>query len=224
MGATCCKSECFVVSIHAPAKGATWRPDRILPGWCFNPRSREGSDPWKRWDTRKPGKFQSTLPRRERLHNRQIVNYYIKFQSTLPRRERHRALKETEEENAFQSTLPRRERHSYPDSVSSHSCFNPRSREGSDGDWQDVYNTFNVSIHAPAKGATMETHVIIKSIKSFNPRSREGSDHLLRFPQLKNIVSIHAPAKGATLEELPAEGGLYAVSIHAPAKGATWLF
>ena len=100
----------------------------------------------------------------------------------------------------FQSTLPRRERQHPP------FC---KSKRGS------------ISIHAPAKGATI--FKIIKntdcfyfnprsregsdrgrqrlSIKlyNFNPRSREGSDDLIcaivaRF----TLISIHAPAKGAT--------------------------
>ena len=56
----------FRISIHAPAKGATnvqW-PEPPFPG------------------------FQSTLPRRERLHAVDSVSVYLQFQSTLPRRER----------------------------------------------------------------------------------------------------------------------------------------
>ena len=35
------------------------------------------------------------------------------------------------------------------------SCFNPRSREGSDSDGSSTYNSVVlVSIHAPVKGAT----------------------------------------------------------------------
>ena len=56
------------ISIHAPAKGATFRFILIVEsGINFNPRSREGSDkcaPSKRFFM---VLFQSTLPRRERL-------------------------------------------------------------------------------------------------------------------------------------------------------------
>ncbi len=61
-----------VISIHAPAKGATllsvYQPPR---NHYFNPRSREGSDRWGRRIFLMAFKFQSTLPRRERR------NFYI---------------------------------------------------------------------------------------------------------------------------------------------------
>ena len=77
--------------------------------------------------------------------------------------------------------------------------FNPRSREGSDYNCIAVCYLSSISIHAPAKGATLFP---------FN-RATEAAP-----------ISIHAPAKGATspsvLERI--ENG---ISIHAPAKGAT---
>ena len=99
--------------------------------------------------------------------------------------------------------------------------FNPRSREGSDlrsqyatilrlqfqstlprGErlLQDSVKqrTILISIHAPARGATLEMLV----------------------PKVKAKISIHAPARGAT----EADHGLMqqlSISIHAPARGAT---
>ena len=141
----------------------------------------------------------------------------------------------------FRSTLPRRER---PDVVrlavrwrrsfdprsreGSDACLvitttrYPRSREGSDKPGSAPEPLSRVSIHAPAKGATA------------------GSDMLVPGPKL---VSIHAPAKGATRKPwraafdhrrfrstLPRRerpgwrcrpSRARSVSIHAPAKGAT---
>ena len=99
------------------------------------------------------------------------------FQSTLPRRERRNCRFVTNAEQAkFQSTLPRRER---LDRVTVLCCFPC------------------ISIHAPAKGATIlflqyfldcvfqstlprrERLYIGQSVdclENFNPRSREGSD------------------------------------------------
>ena len=57
----------FLISIHAPAKGAT----RMV---------KKGSP--------KKG-FQSTLPQRERLDSTGALYWAVKFQSTLPQRERH---------------------------------------------------------------------------------------------------------------------------------------
>ena len=54
--------------------------------------------------------------------------------------------------------------------------FNPRSREGSDYNSRYCYCVANISIHAPAKGATVP-HL---------------SEHY------RIAISIHAPAKGAT--------------------------
>ena len=78
---------------------------------------------------------------------------------------------------SFQSTLPRRERHRLS---------------------TDNRLPSNVSIHAPAKGAT---------------KSATSSSFFL-------FVSIHAPAKGATMTDFCNADGCI-VSIHAPAKGAT---
>ncbi len=141
----------------------------------FNPRSREGSD---------------------------TTNIYISvnvnvFQSTLPRRERLKIGEQCEIIKIFQSTLPRRERHWFGFSDIRLRNFNPRSREGSDSIIAYNDKVVLISIHAPAKGATLfaantkrntafqstlprrERLPLRKSITSFvyfNPRSREGSD------------------------------------------------
>ena len=51
------------VSIHAPARGATWL-SCPRPGWfdCFNPRARTGRDPPSRCDRSALGVLQSTRP------------------------------------------------------------------------------------------------------------------------------------------------------------------
>ena len=85
----------------------------------------------------------------------------------------------------------------------------------------DVKNgLYLVSIHAPARGATI--------LKKINRRLFNVSIHapargatLSLFDILKNYqVSIHAPARGATCTEGPARMKII-VSIHAPARGAT---
>ena len=144
----------------------------------FNPRSREGSD-YGRVDLAKAiHVFQSTLPRRERqnpayedlifqgisihapakgatLRYKGRNGMCALFQSTLPRRERLLPNEYSGRIRKFQSTLPRRER--------------PESE-------QYLRDAIDISIHAPAKGATRR--IFSKSV-------------LLR-------ISIHAPAKGAT--------------------------
>ena len=70
-------------------------------------------------------------------------------------------------------------------------------------------DSFDISIHAPAKGATFSISSFRSSIVYFNSRPREGGDvtHPTRRGQGIGI-SIHAPAKGATaaLIEMPPHG------------------
>ena len=63
-----------------------------------------------------------------------------------------------------------------------------------------IKNGVQISIHAPAKGATLRQ---------------------LRC-DIFSIISIHAPAKGATAVA-PALSSASIISIHAPAKGATMM-
>ena len=77
--------------------------------------------------------------------------------------------------------------------------FNPRPRAGGDiGNTCSPLPIFWVSIHAPARGATL----------------------VARDEFHRQQVSIHAPARGATQKEKRARR-LLDVSIHAPARGAT---
>ena len=76
--------------------------------------------------------------------------------------------------------------------------FNPRSHEGSDKKSRKGRSVYQISIHAPTKGATCCT----------------GGNY-----QIKQI-SIHAPTKGATAPP-QLSNGAFDISIHAPTKGAT---
>ena len=78
--------------------------------------------------------------------------------------------------------------------------FNPRTRTGCDGFSWKWAPARQVSIHAPARGATSQ---LPKSFKTW-------------------IVSIHAPARGATTS-FSSLSSNPKVSIHAPARGATFL-
>ncbi len=80
-----------------------------------------------------------------------------------------------------------------------------------------------ISIHAPAKGATIHIPFTARvfPFQSTLPRRERLSIFCLQ--GLCSSISIHAPAKGATYGCItPAEVNL--ISIHAPAKGATiWM-
>ena len=98
----------------------------------------------------------------------------------------------------FQSTLPRRERLGLQSIPGRQSNFNPRSREGSDRETRNKRSRGRISIHAPAKGATVDSFLC----------------------RLTSSISIHAPAKGATYIDTQ-DVYYWTISIHAPAKGAT---
>ena len=142
------------VSIHAPARGATYF-----------------SDFWKEYP-----RFQSTRPRGARLAIQAVYTMPNRFQSTRPRGARHRG-------------IPGRRRHQ---------GFNPRARAGRDLVFVLLPQTYRVSIHAPARGATnieREREAWIK-FQSTRPRgARQDIHFIIRLPK----VSIHAPARGATV-------------------------
>ena len=122
-----------VISIHAPARGATTDCGHNQDDFYFNPRSREGSDTV--WPSNSFGivAFQSTLPRGERPPSLASCAIFASFQSTLPRGERRRVAARFHITFLFQSTLPRGERQR---------------------DEANIQTLTEISIHAPARGAT----------------------------------------------------------------------
>ena len=116
---------------------------------CFNPRSHEGSDiacksPERAWIV------SIHAPTRGATYFVDNLRLSIKFQSTLPRGER---LLDCQLVEAFYS-------------------FNPRSHEGSDTKSDNDPFQFSVSIHAPTRGATLNTcqNLIIGMFQSTLPR------------------------------------------------------
>ena len=107
-----CHRQSHLISIHAPTRGAT-------VSICADAISFT--------------RFQSTLPRGERLLLIFVPIPCKIFQSTLPRGERPLGCPFLRRPSKFQSTLPRGER---------------RRRQ------REVVNVDNISIHAPTRGAT----------------------------------------------------------------------
>ena len=122
--------------------------------------------------------------------------------------------------------------------------FNPRSREGSDADVNTAISQVeNISIRAPARGATTASGSDTSSVFDFNPRSREGSDaagyrgvHRAadfnpRSREGSDVVQIIHLSKWHIFQSaLPRgerhvrqilDGTLTIISIRAPARGAT---
>ena len=104
-------SYLFLISIHAPARGATADFSKSL----------------------KEAVFQSTLPRGERRKGRVIRWKALLFQSTLPRGERHTRSISSKPFNRISIHAPARgATWGYNFCKVSSVNFNPRSREGSD--------------------------------------------------------------------------------------------
>ena len=188
-----------IVSIHAPTRGATkHRFPPMSQGFCFNPRSHEGSDP-KAYiaDSRSSGfnpRSHEGSDDHTNVRDIQRVGFNPRshegsdvirdavhainagFQSTLPRGERRRLSDTADARTWFQSTLPRGERRIDRSHVLKNLSFNPRSHEGSDGKWLRLDRCNAVSIHAPTRGATQQSGSL--------PAQQD--------------VSIHAPTRGAT--------------------------
>ncbi len=131
-----CQRRSSRVSIHAPARGATivFRLFYAFLGFFYV-------------SIRAPARGATTLKRWASL-----IRW---FQSTLPHGERRAPCAQGRRRALFQSTLPHGERRSAPGQLRSGESFNPRSRTGSDALCYDLGATyFDVSIHAPARGAT----------------------------------------------------------------------
>ncbi len=79
----------------------------------------------------------------------------------------------------------------------------------------------DISIRAPARGATRATQLQCHMACDFNPRSREGSDTARHGHSGIKSISIRAPARGATDSPSPSVPGS-GISIRAPARGATF--
>ena len=99
-------------------------------------------------------------------------------------------------------------------------CFNPRTLAGATSHERPKSSPMNVSIHAPARGATflvglkpgrggVSIHAPARGATwpchctpfyscCFNPRTRKGCDVMEKICPFTESVSIHAPARGAT--------------------------
>ena len=210
------------ISIHAPAEGATarCRRNRTIYITISIHAPAEGATE-ELAELRKLKLFQSTLPRRERLGSfRRNVLFWL-FQSTLPRRERHLNKAPWLSENVFQSTLPRRERRA------------PILFFRLSG---------NISIHAPAEGATYFQRGegdFLWTFQSTLPRRerRKKPSRMQTSTQFQSTLprrerqyakpvrsqypDFNPRSRGGSDSICREKTGSVRISIHAPAEGAT---
>ena len=186
------------VSIHAPARGATYCKTKFISH---------------------PG-FQSTHPHGVRLQLPGLSRLLPVFQSTHPHGVRPPCSRRQTLDCCFNPrTRTGCDQRMLPIAINELS-FNPRTRTGCDlmlpDSVLDMYVSIHapargatitlppvkldksVSIHAPARGATVISKLSVFVAFGFNPRTRTGCD-LVRLVPVKGLkVSIHAPARGAT--------------------------
>ena len=146
-------------------------------GIHFNPRSRKGSDFGWRFAIRFTQLFQSTLPQGERLPAGHFRTTLLRFQSTLPQGERRKNPVFPTHKRGFQSTLPQGERHRDILLLTPLSDFNPRSRKGSDRN----YNQFSHSTFI------QNYHFLLHCLPSFIPK--------LSFPRYLTILCAIFPVR-----------------------------
>ncbi|CFX74670.1 Uncharacterized [Syntrophomonas zehnderi OL-4] len=193
------------VSIHAPARGATSPLVCPFDTDCrFNPRTRTGCDftIFFHYFLRR-----SFNPRtRTGCDGRLFLRPFHPLNSFNPRTRTG-----CDDIIAFSTTLSMRfnprTRTGCDDTsspgVPGGNCFNPRTRTGCDHILaESLQRVLQVSIHAPARGATAVSKPRSARHTGFNPRTRTGCDPAERWlVQVQRGVSIHAPARGATREK-----------------------
>ncbi len=244
-GATTEQAECLqadAVSIHAPARGATGeaktrttakakfqstrprgaRPNQPIPvsspttfqstrprgarprqttedraPLCFNPRAREGRDAFTSADL-----------------GQSIVSIHAPARGATKSGSSRRRMK------SFQSTRPRGARPGIDPNLLSESLFQSTRPRGARPGYGAVFDSpSEVSIHAPARGATKagtdaydavmfqstrprgarQTYAVVPITRGEFQSTRPRGARLMRSATLPEChVSIHAPARGAT--------------------------
>ena len=121
----------------------------------FNPRSREGSDIVYSTGLTMSNKISIHAPAKGATETKSLASEWLEISIHAPAKGATLQLSTLSTKTIFQSTLPRRERRKIDRLCSLRSYFNPRSREGSDTIFFPCSFITVISIHAPAKGATM---------------------------------------------------------------------
>ena len=144
------------------------------------------------------------------------------FQSTLPRGERLFLRCNSFELSSFQSTLPRGER--LVPALTTHDRHDISIHAPARGatHWRRIlYHRKDISIHAPARGATDKSNQKINALNDFNPRSREGSDIRPLADKFKEYQFQSTLPRGERQIYGVILNATDEISIHAPARGAT---
>ena len=208
-----------VVSIHAPARGATVDPTRTdhvaIEFQSTRPRGARPILPVPAEGIR----FQSTRPRGARHAHVYRGRFSERFN---PRARAGRDRRDTPCGHCHPSFNPRARAGRDLSSASAMAArsFNPRARAGRDA-FVGERGRHAVSIHAPARGATPRCLGSGTFEASFNPRARAGRDASpLRSYAVASCFNPRARA-GRDPGQRTVRHVARSVSIHAPARGAT---
>ena len=167
-----------IVSIHAPARGATLASIKVFSFWWFQSTRPRGARPVLPVIKSALVKFQSTRPRGARLH---LSISFRNFKSFNPRARAGRdSISCTlNTRNMFQSTRPRGARPNEITETHITNGFNPRARAGRDPrrSWRAPLLLMFQSTRP--RGARQYSDYNVYSIKSFNPRARAGRDRTM---------------------------------------------
>jgi len=207
----------------------------------FNPRARTGRDPIV-WPAQTHWKFQSTRPHGARPTAILRFSSSVQFQSTRPHGARRSPGKASSGARRFQSTRPHGARRLYNGTRFPFDLFQSTRPHGRDLPASVVSRRVEVSIHAPARGATRflrqseglggfqstRPHgarrpeaVGTRHLGRFNPRARTGRDEGLG-GHCGCSCSFNPRARtGRDPGWRHAGAHPPPVSIHAPARGAT---
>ena len=173
-----CMAAINLISIHAPARGATGCqiPPALLPTL-----------------------FQSTLPQGERRQWGASAEMGVKISIHAPARGATDCRRLKSIQFAISIHAPARGATGLEDFIASITAyFNPRSRKGSDVPIRipvQLQGNFNPRSR---KGSDQLQELRQDLIDYFNPRSRKGSDRYIQDDAAQMEISIHAPARGAT--------------------------
>ena len=217
-------SAVSAVSIHAPARGATTPACRRRLCRCrFNPRARAGRD---HVGQRRCPACRRFNPRARAGRDRYCmiaVFLYIMFQSTRPRGARPWNKEYSYPTGAVSIHAPARG--ATPSGASgktSRLCFNPRARAGRDRQALDLVGKQGyVSIHAPARGATLINFSRECARMQFQSTRPRGARPKVLVVYDKAVMFQSTRPRGARPYYAPCFLFVCGVSIHAPARGAT---
>ena len=189
--------------------------------------------------------FQSTLPQGERPDDRKLLSLPLYFNPRSRKGSDQSCIQTGLTYAQFQSTLPQGERRHGRSWMRRRNHFNPRSRKGSDDKSGSVPEKAGISIHAPARGATLSPCTDFAGQRRFQSTLPQGERHLSLYtrgmytafqstlPQgERQRDKILTPTdndfnprsrKGSDDADVVGLPGIHIISIHAPARGATIL-